>query len=275
MDPYMPGPPDSPRLFRPRGVGEILMHAFDLYRQHWQNLIALVAIIVVPLSALQILVSDVLIGDTFRTSEVRNGEVVVTGNVGAALLGALVVSVASILMWTILTGAVTRAAAGTFLGRDMDIAESYRFGLARFWSIVLVGLLMGVSIALGFILFVIPGFFILTRLTATLPALVVEGRRGTDALGRSWNLVAGHGWPVFGTIIVAALLTGLVGGLLTTPFQDNTFLRIVGQSISSIVTMPYTALVGILIYLDLRVRKERYSPEDLERDLASSAAPGR
>jgi len=271
MDPRVPEPPESPRLFRPRGVGEILSHAFQIYRMHWRNLIALVAVVVIPLSIVQVVLTDVVIGDTFETSEMRNGELVVDGSLGAAILASLVVAVVSVLMWTVLTGAITRAAAGTFLGRDMDIGESYRFGVARIWSIILVGLLMGLAIAAGFILLVIPGFFVLTRLTCAIPALVIEDRRGTDALSRSWNLVAGFGWPVFGTIIVAGLLTGLVSSILTSPFQDNTVARIVGQSIASTITMPYTALVGILIYLDLRVRKERYTPEGLEADLARSA----
>jgi hypothetical protein len=34
--------------------------------------------------------------------------------------------------------------------------------------------------------------------------------------------------------------------------------------------MPFMARVGVYIYLDLRVRKERYSGADLERDLASN-----
>ena len=173
-------------------------------------------------------------------------------------------------MYTVLTGAITRAAAGTFLGRDLEIAESYRFGLARFWSIVLVGLLTGLAILAGFLLLVIPGFFVLTRLTCTLPALVIEDKRGSAALSRSWNLVAGFGWKVFGTIFVAGLMTGLISSLLTAPFGDSTVLRIVGQSIASVVTMPYTALVGILIYLDLRIRKEHYGPDDLERELAGA-----
>ena len=272
MDPRVPEPPDSPRLFRPRGVGEILAHAFQIYRMHWQHLIALVAIVVVPLSILQVLLTDVVIGDSFETSTVRNGELVVDGSVGGVILGSLAVAVISILMWTVLTGAITRAAAGTFLGREMDIAESYRFGIARIGSIILVGLLMGLAIFAGFLLLVIPGFFVLTRLTCAIPSLVIEDRRGTSALSRSWNLVAGFGWPVFGTIIVAGLLTGLVSGVLTSPFQDNTVLRVIGQSIASTITMPYTALVGILIYLDLRVRKERYTPDQLESDLARSAA---
>jgi hypothetical protein len=35
--------------------------------------------------------------------------------------------------------------------------------------------------------------------------------------------------------------------------------------------MPYMALVGVFIYLDLRVRKEQYAAADLDRDLASTA----
>jgi hypothetical protein len=35
--------------------------------------------------------------------------------------------------------------------------------------------------------------------------------------------------------------------------------------------MPYMALVGVFIYLNLRVRKEQYSAADMESDLASNA----
>jgi hypothetical protein len=176
-------------------------------------------------------------------------------------------------MWAIVAGAITRAAAGTFLGRNLDVGDSYRYAVARVGSIILVGLLMGLAIAAGFVLLVIPGFFVLTKLTATLPALVIEDRRGSAALRRSWDLVTGFGWPVFGTIVVAWLLSGIVAGILTAPFGDSAVGRAIGQSVASIITTPYTSLVGILIYLDLRIRKERYGPADLEQDLARTAAP--
>jgi len=76
---------------------------------------------------------------------------------------------------------------------------------------------------------------------------------------------------VFGTIIVAWLLTGLVNSLLTAPFGENWAARSIGASIASVITMPYMALVGVFIYLDMRVRKERYSAAELERDLATTA----
>jgi fructose-specific phosphotransferase system IIC component len=75
---------------------------------------------------------------------------------------------------------------------------------------------------------------------------------------------------VFGALFVAAVLAGLVSGLLTAPFGSNLALRAIGQSIGQIITMPFTALVGVLLYLDVRVRKERYDPTQLEADLARS-----
>lgn len=112
----------------------------------------------------------------------------------------------------------------------------------------------------------------LTFLTCGIPALVIEGRRGArrSAAPGTWS-AASDGWKVFGTIIVAGLLTGLVNSLLKAPFGDNWAARSFAASIASVVTMPYTAPVGVFIYLDLRVRKKQYSAADLERDLASSA----
>ncbi len=272
MEPRLPEPPGSPRLLRPRRVGEILADAFALYRRHWQNLIVIVAVIVIPLSFVQVLLGQAWIQNSLTHEHLRNGVEVVDRAAIAGALASLVVAITSILMWTVLTGAITRAAAGTFLGRDLEIGESYRYGLARFWSIVLIGFLSALAIAAGFILLIIPGFIVLTYLSCAMPALVIEGRRGTQALGRSWNLVRGFGWHVFGTIVVAGLITGIVNGVLTAPFGDNWAARSIMASIASVLTMPYMALVGVLIYLDMRVRKERYAAADLERDLAANAA---
>ena len=272
MEPRIPEPPGSPRLLRPRGVGEILVDAFQLYRRHWQNLFVIVAVIVIPLSFAQVLLGDFWIREGLTQEEFRNGvEVVVDGALVAGVLASLVVAIISILMWTVLTGAITRAAAGTFLGRDLEIGESYRYGFARFWSIVLVGVLSALAIAGSFILLIIPGFIVFTYLTCGIPALVIEDRRGREALRRSWNLVRGRGWPVFGTIIVAGLLTGIVNSALTAPSGDNWAARSIAASIASVLTMPYMALVGVFIYLDMRVRKEQYSAADLERDLSTTA----
>jgi hypothetical protein len=103
----------------------------------------------------------------------------------------------------------------------------------------------------------------------SIQALVVEGRRGTEAMGRSWGLVGAHWWHAFGTLLVAALLTGIVNAVITAPFgATNSFV----QAVATVVTLPYGLLVGVLLYLDLRVRKEHLTMETLRADLQASAA---
>ena len=106
----------------------------------------------------------------------------------------------------------------------------------------------------------------------SIEALVVEGRKGTEAMGRSWGLVGGHWWHAFGTLVVAGLLTGIVNAVITTPFGNtNWFVQGVVAAVATVVTMPFGALVGVLLYLDLRARKERLTLETLRTDLQASA----
>jgi hypothetical protein len=87
-----------------------------------------------------------------------------------------------------------------------------------------------------------------------IPVLVTEDKRGREALRRSWNLVRGLGWHVFGTIVVAGLLTGIVNSLLTAPFGDNWAVRSIAASIASVITMPFMALACVVLTRGLHHR---------------------
>ena len=74
-------------------------------------------------------------------------------------------------------------------------------------------------------------------------------------------------------LLVAALLTGLVNSLITLPFSDTSwFVQAVVAAVATVVTLPYGVLVGVLLYLDLRARKENLNLERLRADLQASAA---
>jgi hypothetical protein len=263
------GPPDQAALPRPMGIGEILSTAFQLYRRHWRTLLAIAAVVVVPLTLLQY-----LFGDLVRTQgeETSNGVVVETATWAVGIAG-LLAALAGILMYLILTGAITRAVAAEVAGQDPSVEQSYRFGFHRLGSVLVVSVLVGLATVAGLILLVIPGIWIGVRLAVSIEALVVEGRRGTEAMGRSWGLVGGHWWHAFGTLLVAALLTGIVNALITLPFgATNWFVQAVAAAVATVVTLPYGVLVGVLLYLDLRARKERLTLEALTADLQASAA---
>jgi len=64
-----------------------------------------------------------------------------------------------------------------------------------------------------------------------------------------------------------------VNAVITTPFSAGAwFVQGVAAAVATIVTLPFGALVGVLLYLDLRARKERLDLDTLKADLQASAA---
>jgi hypothetical protein len=253
----------------PRRIGEILSTAFQLYRRSWRTLMAIAAVVVVPLTLLQY-----AIGHWFRShGQQLHGHVAVSTSfwavAGASLLAALV----GLLLYQVLTGAITRTIATEVAGRDLGLEESYRFGFARLAPILVVSILVGLATLLGLIVFVIPGIYIGVRLAVSIQALVVEDKRGPEAMRRSWDLVGGHWWHAAFTLLVAGLITGVANAVITAPFGAGAwFIQGVAAAVATIVTLPYSALVGVLLYLDLRARKERLGLDTLNADLQASAA---
>lgn len=267
------GPGAATFPLRPRGVGDLLTAAFELYRRHFATLIAIAAVVVVPLTLAQYYLFDLVAVTAPTEAEIeRLGAEAFTRDFVRATSAAFLVGILSIFILQILTGAVARGAAGSILGERLTLGEAYRYGFRRLWSILLIGLLVGLAVTGGFLLLVVPGFFILVRLISAIPVLVIEGRRGREALSRSWNLARGHGWPVFGTLVLMAILTGIVTGILQAPFREGWFGQAVGASVATTLTAPFTALVILLIYLDLRVRKEELDQETLRRDYELAGA---
>ncbi len=57
----------------------------------------------------------------------------------------LVTALAALLMFLVLTGAITRAVAAEVAGEDPSVEQSYRFGFHRIWSVLLVSILVGLA----------------------------------------------------------------------------------------------------------------------------------
>lgn len=131
------------------------------------------------------------------------------------------------------------------------------------WAFGLV-VLTFLGAGLGFILFVIPGVWLLVRWSLALPAMVVERRGPPAALGRSYGLVAGRWWTLFGLTLVyflVALLAGLVGAVL--------------GPLSVVVDGVMNGLASALFvaaYLRFRAEGEGYSATALAGDLGLTRA---
>ena len=188
----------------PKTLGEILSAAFNLYKANAASLILIVAIVVVPLTFISSLFSGVVFEGSKHTAIVFGQAVeVVDRSFGFLIGGRIITALISVIISAVLQAAILRAAAQATIGDPVDPQESYRFGFKRLGSVILVSLLVGLAVAGGLILLVIPGLIFLIFLSVSVPVLIVENRRGRAALSRSWNLVKGHFWHAVGVIIVA------------------------------------------------------------------------
>jgi hypothetical protein len=259
----------------PRGIGEILSTAFEIYKANAQNLLMIVAIVVVPLTFISAFIGGVLFAPETETVLVfgESVETVSARTASAALIVALVGVVIGVIINAVLQAAIMRGAAQGSIGDPVDIDASYKWGFARFGSVLLISILVGLAVLGGFILLIIPGIIFLVMFSVAIPALVVENLRGTDAMSRSWNLVKGHFWHALGLIIVAGIITAVVGGIIGAiggAISDNWFVAWIFQAIAQIITAPFAAIVSVLLYLDLRARREALSADGLRAELNRS-----
>lgn len=258
---------------RPMGVGEILDAAIKLYRSEWKVLMGIVAFVLVPLTFLEAYVTRTLPG-TFTPEPVAT-----PGDFYATAIASIILAAIQLLfILPFLTAAVARAAANVYLGEEVGVGRTYRFALRKVHSILWISVLTLLATMVGFILLIIPGIIVYVRFAFGSTVLVVEGTKGTKALGRSWRLAKGHFWRLFGTLIVAGIMAGIIAAVLAIPGNliadavgpQGWPIRALGDSLASVLTTPFTTLITVLLYFDLRIRKEGFDIEVMAQELASS-----
>lgn len=129
------------------------------------------------------------------------------------------------------------------------------------------------------LLWLFPAFFILffvllflfVRLWTTVPAIAVERPGVLAAIGRSWSLSRGHGWRLFGILLVmwlASMAASFVVGIVIVVLGifGGTTGMLVGQGLNIFVSLIINAIFAIaaaVAYVELRRAKEGFGIEDI------------
>jgi hypothetical protein len=291
--------PERAAALQPRRAGEILGAALELYARHPLTLIALAAAVVVPLGVLN-----------WQTGCSRNQGCRITVLDGVVVSTSWWTTAVWFLVPILLAGVVgaflavtTRTITAQLVGEHPGIRGALRVGLARpgwlLQAVILVVVLVAailllfgpgmylsgldgplpqLAVVANLLLIVVAGLYAGVRLAVSVPAAVVEGRRWPQALTRSWSLVHGHWGHIVATLFLAWLATGLVGSLITGVaagftgllIADGWLVRTLLQAAVLSLVLPYFLVVWVLLYLDLRARKERLDLDTLRADLRSS-----
>ena len=225
-------------------VGAVLREAWDLYKRFFTRFVLVAAAVFVVLGLFDALVTSA--GDDDGLALVFWG-----------IIGLII----SIVGYFWLQGTLVEAVRDVRDGRaDVPISDLFRRTRPRLPALIAAGLIAGIAIGIGLLLFVVPGLFLLTHWFLIAPVIVLEGRSAGESFGRSWDLVRGRAWSAFGLIVVtfllvllAAIVVGIVAAVLTAPLPD-----VLGNWISNVVvnslTAPFIALAWTLAYYRLADR---------------------
>jgi Membrane domain of glycerophosphoryl diester phosphodiesterase len=175
-------------------------------------------------------------------------------------------------------------AGGWLLGIGLSVLVGVLIGVGA--HLPAAGILVGVLCGLTAWVFVV---IVLVRWSVAIPVVMLERAGPLKSLGRSWRLVRRSSWRIFGILLLTEVIVGTANEIINVPFalasgglsaftaqaqQVNVgglFLTAVGQIIASTLTAPLLAGVIVLLYADLRMRREGM---DITLQAAAAGAPG-
>jgi len=166
----------------------------------------------------------------------------------------VIVSILSIVLTTFYQGMVVELVADVQDGRrDSSVGQLFGSIAPIVLSLIGLSLLVGLGVAIGFVLLIVPGVYLMTIWAVAAPSLVIERQGVFAAIGRSRELVRGHGWQVLGVILVVlvlALLAGILVGVLASGLGNGGVAVV--QWAANVIISPFTALVSAVLYFSLR-----------------------
>jgi len=205
----------------------------------------------------------------------------------------------SMLFVSILAGMLTRAIGNAVLGRNIGFGEALRnsrlgailamafvqlvifFGIWAVLTALVVGLAAaGLGIAAGLVGFffgvaaLILTLWLYVMLSLVMPAVVLERLGPVGAMRRSWRLVRGSYWRLFGILLLTELIVVVASAVLAAPFTvarlviygtssltgtpsiGALIISALGGIIAATLISPVSAGVTVLLYTDMRMRKE-------------------
>jgi hypothetical protein len=137
-------------------------------------------------------------------------------------------------------------------------------------------------IVVGSITSTVFAVLVYVRWTVATPGVMLEGLGPRASLGRSWRLTRGSWWRIFGILLLAELIVFVAALVLSVPFDvirelvgaggtgggisafstsaggsvTGAFITAIGGIVAACVTRPVLAGIVVLLYVDLRMRRE-------------------
>jgi hypothetical protein len=270
----------APLRLRPLEIGDILDETFRLYRRNFLVLAGVSVGFSIPLAA----VAGYGLASVYGAllNQAANGNPTDLSTFTPALTVIGIGTVINLALLPLLYGSVSVAVCDSALGRPVTLRRVLGGAFRRYLHVGAYLFLLFLMV-IAFCLFPL-WIWIAVGWAAVLPVIFVEERGLFAAMSRSWQLVQGRWWRTFFILLLVFVLNYVVslaleaflylGQILLSIFLSQ-FLAFAlyeaGAIVVSGLLIPILQIALVLIYFDLRVRKEGLDLFQLAQHV--SAAP--
>jgi hypothetical protein len=268
-----------PLRLRPLEIGDVLDETFRMYRRHFPLFAGISVIFSIPLAALSGYGYFALFN--FAATQATSSNPGDVNSFLASLSPLLAGVLVNVAVLPLLYGGVSYAVCQSAIGNPVSLWAALRGAFRRYFQVLFYYLLLGLMVVV-FCLFPL-WIWISVSWIAVLPVIFVENTGLFAAMGRSWRLVQGRWWRTFFILLLVFVLNYVVSLAL------GAFLYL-GQVLLTLLLSPYIALAIyegavvlvsalvnpvlliaiVLIYFDLRIRKEALDLFQLAQQVAVS-----
>lgn len=288
---------------RPMGIGDILDATFRLYRNHFATFLLIALVVYVPYALVvsgveatfeaeiveaesQLLLDEEI--ESFEDFEARRNQggeaefdpfaADVDFPWGSLLLMVAISFVFYFLVFPLCQGAMVHKISASYLGDTIGAGEAYRRALPRLPVLIGANIVAGILIFIGYLLLIVPGVLATLWLLLVTAAVMLENQGVIGALKRSTSLMKGH----LGKGFLLLLVVGVIGWGFNVGVEvvanmvpwPTLFLKHFVWNIALAIILPVQTAPFILLYYDLRIRKEAFDLERLAELLGEPAPEG-
>lgn len=143
---------------------------------------------------------------------------------------------------------------------------------ARFFRFLLISLVLGVVQMIGFVLCLLPGFYLFPILSLVMVMVVLDDAGLSDAFSRATSLIKDHWWATFGALFIILIIISISSYLFALPGQllmlagifagesyglvlTGSIINMVIQSLAIFLYVLFV-VASALCYFSLREKKE-------------------
>lgn len=267
---------------RPMTLGQVLDTTFSLYKRNFWLFVGITSI---PFLAVLILQVGAAALQLSRPSPQPASPALASG----AIVGGIVFLLAYFLLAGAAQAATIFAVSDLYLGRAATVRGSFRKVGGKAFRVILVLLLVGLTVGVGFLLLIIPGIILFCRTAVAVPASMLEDTKAVGSIERSIQLTKGFAMQIFLIFLLVWVLSYIALLIFQVPFaylqgataqarQTLVFgmlaLQHLSSFLSNVLVGPIGTIAFSLMYYNLRVRKEAFDLQHLMNSLPASPSQG-